>query len=276
MGRREGERAMTMRAAMRTLPGLGVTAAALLALAGCGGRPERMAMPATEAPPPPPAPKDDKTPAPQAQPGLSPTQRLARVVDLLNRNDEKTARVELAALLADAPTRREALVLRESIYGNPYDLVPRGSFSYIIAPGDTFITIARDYLGDSYKFYALSRISGIAGDQLKPGDTIQIPGRLRDPARRGGGYARPAPARPRTRPTTGAAPSTPGAPAAPQTDPAGALRLRRQGLEQMTAGRIDAAVSRLSHAQQLDPDNRAIAADLARARRIQGAVRTRQ
>lgn len=213
--------------------------------------------------------------------GLAAAQRLARVVDLLNANDEKTARVELRALLAETPNGREALVLQQSIAGNPYDLVPRGSFSYIIAPGDSFITLARDYLGDSYKFYALARISGIAANMLKPGDTIQIPGRLRDPVRPGAAHPRPGYGRPRAWPrrvpnATPAAPATAGAaPAAAPADPATALRLRRQGLEQMTAGRIDAAVARLGRAQQLDPDNKAIAADLARARRIQGAVRTR-
>lgn len=222
----------------------------------------------------------DATPAPQAIADLDATKRLARVVELLNQNDEKTARVELAALLLQAPGRREALVLEQSIKGNPYELVPRGSFSYIVLPGDTFITIARDYLGDSYKFYALARISGIAANMLKPGDTIQIPGRLRDPVRPGAMRTRVPYSRPRTRPRftpTPGVPATANAPAAPaQTDPAGALRLRRQGLERMTAGQINVAVDRLGRAQRLDPDNKAIAADLARARRIQGTVRTRQ
>ena len=212
--------------------------------------------------------------------GLTAQQRLARVVELLGANDEKTARVELKALLAEAPGSREALVLQQSIVGNPYDLVPRGSFSYIVTPGDSFITLARDFLGDSYKFYVLARISGIAANLLKPGDTIQIPGRLRDPIRPGAsrersGYSRPRvyPRRVPAAPAGGAAAAATAA--APQADPATALRLRRQGLEQMTAGRIDAAVARLGRAQQLDPDNKAISADLARARRIQGAVRTR-
>lgn len=221
---------------------------------------------------------DATDPAIQPAAGLTAAQRLARVVDLLGANDEPTARVELKALLAETPNAREALVLQQSIVGNPYDIVPRGSFSYIVEPGDSFITLARDYLGDSYKFYALSRIAGIAGNMLKPGDTIQIPGRLRDPVRPGAVRTRPRPA-PRHAAATGApagAPAAgPAAAAGPQADPAAALRLRRQGLEQMTAGRINSAVDRLGRAQQLDPDNKAIAADLARAKRIQGAVRTR-
>ena len=217
--------------------------------------------------------------APQAVPGLTPTQRLARVVDLLNHNDEKTARVELDALLAQEPNRREARVLAQSIKGNPYEMVPRNSFSYVVQPGDSFISLALDYLGDSYKFYALARISGIAADKLKPGDIIQMPGRLRGPSRPGVQRSRPSAvrARPPRRGTPATESVTPATaqPARPQSDPAAALRLRRQGLEQMTAGRINRAVSLLGRALQLDPDNKAITADLARARRIQGAVQSR-
>jgi len=255
-----------------------LAAAAMLALlGGCGRKPEIQPLPAPpEAAPAAPA-TGNMGDMPQATPGLNPTQRLARVVELLNRNDEKTARVELDALLAQDPGRREARVLEQSIKGNPYAIVPRNSFSYVVAPGDTFITLALDYLGDSYKFYALARISGIAPNMLKPGDIIQMPGRVREPSRPGAQRTRPAPtrARPARRPATEASAPTSTAPAASQNDPATALRFRRQGLEQMTAGRIDRAVSLLGRALQYDPDNRAIAADLARARRIQGAVQTR-
>ena len=255
-----------------------LAAAAMLALLGGCGKKEKLApLPAPpEAAPATPA-AEDTGDRPQPTPGLNPTQRLARVVELLNRNDEKTARVELDALLAQDPGRREARVLEQSIKGNPYAIVPRNSFSYVVAPGDTFITLALDYLGDSYKFYALARISGIAPNMLKPGDIIQMPGRVREPSRPGAQRTRPAPtrARPTRRPATEASAPTSTAPAASQNDPATALRFRRQGLEQMTAGRIDRAVSLLGRALQYDPDNRAIAADLARARRIQGAVQTR-
>jgi tetratricopeptide (TPR) repeat protein len=258
-----------------------LAAAAMLALlGGCGKREKLEPLPAPPAAIPTPAATPGDTDAPQPTPGLNPTQRLARVVDLLNRNEEKTARVELDALLAQDPNRREARVLEQSIKGNPYEMVPRNSFSYVVAPGDTFITLALDYLGDSYKFYALARISGIAPNMLKAGDIIQMPGRVREPSRPGVQRARPPvtrtrPSRRSAAPTTGTAPATSAAPAAPQGDPAAALRYRRQGLEQMTAGRIDRAVSLLGRALQYDPDNRAIAADLARARRIQGAVQTR-
>ncbi|SFS09757.1 LysM domain-containing protein [Sphingomonas jatrophae] len=258
----------------RRVSAIALAAALLATLAGCGEK-ERPA-PVSKAPPPPPPSTAPAEPAIQPQVGLNPTQRLARVVELLNAGDEKTARVELAALRAESPGMRQAEVLHRSIEGNPYDLVPRGSFSYIVEPGDTYITLARDYLGDSYKFYALARISGIAADKLKPGDIIQIPGRLREPGRSGTAPRRTAPVRTPRREAAPATAGTPAPAAAPMTNPAEALRLRRQGLERMTAGQINVAVERLTRAQRLDPNNGAIAADLARARRIQGAVRTRR
>ena len=271
-----------MPARIGTRAGTGTVLAALAMIAMLGGCGKKEAIEPLPAPPeamPSPVAATDTTDAPQATPGLNPTQRLARVVQLLNQNDERTARVELDALLKQEPNRREAKVLEQSIKGNPYAMVPRNSFSYVVAPGDTFVSLALDYLGDSYKFYALARISGIAANMLKPGDIIQMPGRVRDPSRPGVQRSRPpvARARPtrRTTPTTGGAAPVAATPAAPQGDPAAALRYRRQGLEQMTAGRIDRAVSLLGRALQYDPDNRAIAADLARARRIQGAVQTR-
>ena len=215
-------------------------------VAACGGK-ERPGP----TPPPPELPMRTDLAEPvaiQPQPGLTPTQRLARVVELLVANDEPTARAELAQLLRDEPNRREALVLRQSIEGDPRAVLPGDRFSYTVRPGDTYITLARDYVGDSYKFYALARINGIAANRLKAGDTIQLPGRFREPRREREERARPAP-RPRE----------PGAP--PQAAPA--------------APRTDQAVGRLSQAAQLDPANEAIAADLARARRIQATVRGR-
>ena len=208
--------------------------------------------------------------------GLTPDQRLALVVDLLNRNDERSARVELAELLRQEPARREALLLLVSIAGNPNDVMPRGSFSYVVEPGDTYTTLSASYLDDPYKFYALARLNGIAADRLAAGHVIQIPGRYREPVgaeepRRRYGRRRTWRRRVASR-TASAIPAAQPAAAAGQADPAAALRLRRQGLERMTAGQIDAAVTRLSRAQSLDPENKAIAADLARAKRIKGSV----
>lgn len=242
-----------------------------VALAGCGKK-ELPLPPST-----PPVTVEPATPAgpviePQA--GLSANQRLARVVALLNAGDEPTARAELAELLRQDPGRREAQVLRQSIEGDPRAILPRDSFAYVVRPGDTFVTLALEYLRDSYKFYALARINGVAPAALKPGDIVQIPGRFRERAEPRRTMPTPA-ARPGTAAPRPGTTVTPAAPPAPQSDPAAARRMRRAGLEAMSAGRIDIAVARLSRAAQLDPGDGAIAADLARARRIQSTVRGR-
>lgn len=242
-----------------------------LSLAACG----KKELPLPPAPPAETPPATPDTPAIEPQPGLSSNQRLARVVELLNAGDEPTARAELTALLQQDPGRREAEVIRQSVEGDPRAILPRDSFAYVIRPGDSFITLALEYLGDSYKFYALSRVNGILGDKLKPGDIVQIPGRFREPRRERKETRRTPPAAPRSTTPTPSRPEPATAPAAPQGDPAAARRMRRGGLESMSAGRIDQAVARLSRAAQLDPGDAAIAADLARARRIQSAVRGR-
>jgi len=241
-------------------------------LAACGKK-DRL----KDLPPPPEAPPT-QTPAPSIEkskdplPDLSPDQRLARVVALLNAGDEPTARVELAELLRQQPGRREALVLQQSIEGDPRALLPSDSFAYVIQPGDTYITLALEYLEDSYKFYALARVNGVSAAELKPGVTIQIPGRFRTPRRQRPETPRPAPSRP-SRPAAGPAPAV--QPVAPRTNPAAAQRYRRSGLEALSAGRTDLAVRRLEQAARADPGNTAIQSDLTRARRVQSTVRGR-
>lgn len=245
----------------------------VLALAGSLAACGKKERPETPPPPPPPQVIDQVLPpAAQPLPGLTTNQRLARVVTLLNANDEATARVELNALLIEEPNRREALVLQQSIEGDPRAMVPSDSFAYVVQPEDTYITIARDFLGDSYKFHALARLNGIPATALKAGDTIKIPGRYWVPRRERREPTRAAPI-PRAVPN---APATSPAPVqVPRANPAAAQRLRRAGLESMSAGRIDLAVARLEQASRLDPGNGAIAGDLARARRIQATIRQR-
>jgi hypothetical protein len=231
---------------------------------------------ATSAPKPTARPTPVPAPAPvfTATPGLAPRERLARAVDLLQQGQEGQARAELARLLADQPDSREARALQDSLDTDPQASFGSDSFAYTVGPHDSLITLAIAYFGDSYKFYGLARYNHIAVPaNLKPGDTIRIPGRARAPINR-----RPAREEEHSAPTPVATPQPPRAvatPATPRTDPARAQRLRRAGLERMSAGSIDQAVSLLEGATRLDPGNAAIAADLNRARRIQAVVHRR-
>ncbi len=66
------------------------------------------------------------------------------------------------------------------------------------------------------------------------------------------------------------------APAAPRGNPARAAALRARGLAALNTGAADRAVALLGRALALDPGNAAIRNDLARARRIQGTLRSRR
>ena len=66
--------------------------------------------------------------------------------------------------------------------------------------------------------------------------------------------------------------AAPAAPAAAARDPAHANALRSEALVQLDKGEVDHAVSLLREASRLEPDSQPIAADLARALRIQSAT----
>jgi hypothetical protein len=241
-----------------------------LAVAGCGKKIESVST-AAPPPPPPPATANPATALLPPTVGLSAQERLARVVDLLQQGSEAQARVELAETLRQQPSMREAEVLKQTLDTDPKALFGADSFAYRVGPHETLITVAVNFLGDSYKFYGLARYNGISvPNAVKPGDMIQIPGRFREPANR-------PPARPSSGEDRPEKPQVaPPVPEARPANPAQAQRMRRAGLERMSAGFIDQAVGLLEQAQRLDPANGAITADLGRARRVQAAVRNRR
>lgn len=243
----------------------GVTLA--LMVAGCK---DKVPTISAEPPPMPPPIVTLNIPAPALPtPGLSPRARLSRVVDLLQQGDEAQAKAELTELLHQRPSMREAKELQQAFDTDPKAELGAESFAYHLGPRESLISVAIGFFGDSYKFYALARYNGIAvPNSVKPGDVIQIPGRRRAPVYRH--QVRQADDESRPDETV----ATP-APEAPRTNPAQAQKLRRAGLERMSAGSIDQAVSLLEQAQRLDPANGAIAGDLGRARRVQAVVHNR-
>ena len=236
-----------------------------LTLAGCGGDKVKSVG---SAPPPPTAPVA-QTPGLQPTAGLNPRNRYKLALDLLQQGNAPQARAELAQLQKEQPgDQRVALLLRE-IDSDPKQLYGQDSFAYTMQAGDTLFSLAKQYLHDALHFYGLARYNGLKlPADLKPGQIILIPGRARE-------ARHVAPRRVAPPPRTPVAPSAvPAAPPEPPVHRDQAQTLRRQGLEQMSAGSIDRAVTLLSQAASLDPGNAAIAADLARARRIQATVRS--
>jgi len=251
-----------------------------LLLAGCAHH-KGDRSPAAPPPAPPPAPAarpsaSPASPAPtvQAVPGRSPQQRYQVALQALQQGSVATARAELAALLADRPGDRRAQSLLSEIDVDPHQLYGADSFSYTIQAGDTLFSLSRRFLGNPLNFYGLARFNNLTLPvELQPGQQILIPGHYRTPERTPSTRRPPAAA---AATVPGAAPTD--APARAAVSPAArqqAQQLRRQGLEQMSAGSIDRAVTLLSQASSLDPDNGAIAGDLARARRIQATVHSR-
>lgn len=267
-------------------PGLrAASALAALVAAGCATAPKPAPAPppvATPTPVAPPAPP----PKPEfsATPGLSARERVLKALGELGAGQPGPARAEITAFLQEQPDNALGKNLLQQIDGDPKTLLGAESFSYTTRPGETMSSLAERFLGDRFKFYILARYNGIdAPANMEVGRTLQIPGSPRRIA--------PPPRKPRPRISDEAAvadqlngakpapavspPPAPVRPAPPRRDPAQAMRLRRQALDQMQAGSIDAAVRTLERALQLDPASGPIRSDLDRARRIQAAVRKR-
>lgn len=203
-------------------------------------------------------------------PNLPADERFTLVLNLLSQGKEAQARADLVQYLADRPRDARAKDMLRQVDTDAAVLYGTASYPYTIAEEDTLASIAQRFMGSRYRFYGLAKFNGlVVPAQAKPGQVIQIPGRPRPaPVRR----SKPMVQLPREE----AQPASVTAPAArPVVDRGGAQRLRRAGLEQMSAGAIDRSVTLLERAAALDPGNGAIAGDLARARRIQGTVRSR-
>lgn len=226
-------------------------------------------------PPPPQAtPTPSATPVSNAvvpTPNIPADERFTLVLNLLSQGKEAQARVDLVQYLADRPRDARAKDMLRQIDTDAATLYGTASYPYTIAEDDSLASIAGRLMGSRYRFYGLAKFNGlVVPADAKPGQVIQIPGRPRPAVvimRRPKAVVQPIP---REEAAPAAAVAT-----RPRVDRGGAQRLRRAGLEQMSAGAIDRSVTLLERAAALDPGNGAIAGDLARARRIQGTVRSR-
>lgn len=200
-------------------------------------------------------------------PKVPATERFTLVLNLLSQGKVAQARVDLVQYLADRPRDSRAQDMLRQIDTDAVALYGKASFAYTITEDDSLASIAQRFMGSRYRFYGLAKFNGLTVPaDAKPGQKIQIPGRQRPVVimRRPKAVVQPVPRE--NAPAAAVA-------AHPSVDRGGAQRLRRSGLEQMSAGAIDRSVSLLERANALDPGNRAITSDLARAKRIQGTVR---
>jgi len=151
----------------------------LAALAAC------QAVPPADQPTEPAAPPAAETVAApgvdyQAEPGLSPRQRLRKMIAFLEEGDPARAGVELAAyeaqVGAEGGDAETAAFWHEQIGRDPLELYEPGGEAYEVRGGETLSTIARKFLGDPLKFYMLARFNGIERpSRIEAGQTVRIP-----------------------------------------------------------------------------------------------------
>jgi LysM repeat protein len=253
---------MTM-CSTRSLALLGLSA--MLALSACSNGPAPKTLPAPTAP--------------------VASSEIDAVQAMLLRGDRKGADKTLKTLLKRQPMQAQLLLLRDSIDGDPKELLGPSSYPYTVRPGDTIEELAERLLGNRLKAYQLARYNGFNGAiVLTPGSVLKIPGSPPRPRPQPAPVAerpsRPAPAAPAVRPKPSApapAAAPPAAAAAkPTANPAGAQRARAAGLAALNRGAVREAVGMLQRAQSLDPGNALIARDLQRAQRIAATVRARK
>lgn len=237
--------------------------AGALALAACGGG--KTPPPAAVSAAPAPAPAD-------TAPWLG-RDGVKRAITLLNEGKPVEARALLIQVLKQQPGDVVARELVTQIDKDPKELLGTQNYRHTLKEGETLSSVADRALGNPMMFYALARYNDIAvPNDVTPGQVILVPGKAPAPAVVKKAPPKAAPAKPKT--STATAPAA-AKPAAPNANPGQAAKLRGQGLAAMNAGAINRAVALLRQAQNLDPANGTIRADLSRALRIQNTVRAR-
>jgi hypothetical protein len=218
-----------------------------------------------------PAPQPVAAPAPLAE------SEIEGVQALLMQGDRKGAEQRLKPLLKRAPMNPKLQLLRDSISGDPKELLGPTNYPYTVRAGETIEQLAERLLGNRLKAYQLARYNDLANPSaLAAGQILRIPGSPPRP-RPQPAVERPARTAPAAAPRPrSAAPAAAPVPARPVANPAAAQRARSAGLAALNRGAVKQAVGLLQRAHALDPGNAVILRDLQRAERIAATVRARQ
>ncbi|WED22957.1 LysM peptidoglycan-binding domain-containing protein [Vibrio sp. JC009] len=115
-------------------------------------------------------------PEPMAQPGLSPSERLRLVLSYLEQGQPDMARIELKEYIATNKKSPRANRLLEQIDKPASSYFPAANFKVTLDKGETLSTLARDYLGDVFSFYALAKYNGIdVPARIDAGQVVKVP-----------------------------------------------------------------------------------------------------
>lgn len=105
-----------------------------------------------------------------------PDEDLAKAVSLLKSGRRTSAKAVIKRILLKEPKNIIAKKLLNQIVKPPYSYFGKAYFFYRVQKGQDFAKLARKFLNDSVKFYALARYNDIIPNNLKKGDVIRIPG----------------------------------------------------------------------------------------------------
>lgn len=201
---------------------------------------------------------------------------------LLQDGDADGAERLLRRILATDPAQTSAASLLRQIEGDPVQLLGRESYAYVVRPGESLATIARDRLRDANLFYALARYNGIRVPRLlAAGQTIRVPGRAPAAPSPASSASPPPAAAPAPAPAPSPAPAAAAAPApaaaptpAPATQVPELMRAARVAVRQQDLCRGIALYDRVLAIEPGHTDARAErqkAADLAERLRRGGS-----
>ena len=112
----------------------------------------------------------------ESDPNLSLPERFRLFLTLLDTGDPVGARVELLAYLEQRPESEVANNLLMQLEMASGEYFPSDYFEVTLKSGETLSTLAMDYLGDVYQYYALAKYNHIARpNSISLGDVIRIP-----------------------------------------------------------------------------------------------------
>ena len=115
-----------------------------------------------------------------ACPVFDPTEagkHLRNAIEPLMSGDEVEARTELRLALCQDPSDEAAKSLLSHLDAVPEELLGEEFFVYTVRADDSMPKIAKEFLGDPYKFYLLARYNGMGrAGRLRIGQCLRIPG----------------------------------------------------------------------------------------------------
>ena len=148
---------------------LALSAAAVLA--GCTATP-------VEEPPATPEPVEpvNVEPAYQVLQNVTESERFRFALSQLEAGETEIAKAELQAYINSGARGKIAPNLLKQLNTDASDYFPAENFEVALESGETLSTLAKEYLGDLYQFYALAKYNGIdVPRNTKIGDIIKIP-----------------------------------------------------------------------------------------------------